>query len=73
MSEEKYRTLTVEYTGEEFRPYKKCVYKETHEGLMVSFDDAPAKLSIFIDELDMVLDWLERGGGAIHGYTWELR
>jgi hypothetical protein len=73
LSNEKYRTVSVAYVGEEYRPYAEAVYKETHEGVMVSFDGEPFALSIVLPDLDILIDWLERGGGAIHGYVWEVQ
>lgn len=73
LENEKYRTVKVTYVGEEARPYVEAVYKETHEGVMVSFDGAPFSVSLVLPSVDVLLDWLERGGGAIHGYEWEVQ
>lgn len=72
LENEKYRTVSVDYVGTEPRPYTNAVYKETHEGVFVSFDGEPFFLSYVLSTVDELIDWLENGGGKTHGYTWEV-
>jgi predicted ATP-grasp superfamily ATP-dependent carboligase len=71
LSNERYRTVTAVYVGEEFRPYNVAMYKETHEGVLVSFDFAPFSPSVVMESLDELVEWLE-AHGVEHGYEWEV-
>jgi hypothetical protein len=68
---EPYRTITCHVNANvKHNEFQKVVYKETHEGPMQSFDDAPFEPAFF--DFDTILTWLESGGGDEHGYDWEL-
>lgn len=71
LSNERYRTVLVNYVGDEFRPYQVAIYKETHEGVMVSFDFSPFAPSLVLSSLDELILWLERKGEEF-GYEWEV-